>query len=196
MLDTNFVAEKKEGNSYPPLPEDMYQVELLDVSSEMRPTYDTRPLPEDQQILEAVLNFHFVLLDGQEDGKSLRGRSIWHKFIPSYLYISQKNGKNKLYEVVEALQKQTVSPEQEAKGITGEYLNSLIGRQTRVATENSTKGDKTYTHIVKFFKPAAPLSPLTPQEKIDATPKPKDGAAEAAVNDDFDAIKPEDIPFE
>ena len=171
----------------------MYVVELLDVSSEKRPTYDTRALPDDQKEYENVLNFHFVLLDGEENGKSLRGRSIWHNFIPSYLYIG-KNGKNKLYEVVEALQRQTVSPQQEAEGITGAHLNSLVGKQTRVATANETKGEKTYSQIVKFYNPSAPMSPLTAQEKIDATPKPKDGAADHAADAAYEGVEDNEQP--
>lgn len=199
MLDTNFVAEKKETTTFSPLPENMYTVELLDVSSEKRPTYDTRNNPDDQKEYETVLNFQFVLLDGEEDGKSLRGRSVWNNFVPSYLYISNKNGKNRLYEIVEALQKQTVSPQQEAEGITGEYLNSLIGKQTRIATENQVKGDKTYTQIVKFYQLSQNLDPLTKQEKIDATPKPKDEKAEQTASEQYEGneeLTAEDIPFD
>ena len=94
MLNETFVAPKKEATTYTPLPDDMYQVELLDVTSEERPNYDTRALPPEQQVLETVLNFQFTVLeDGQVDDKPLRGRNIFENFVPSYLYIG-KNGKN------------------------------------------------------------------------------------------------------
>lgn len=191
------MIEKKEANSYAPLPENMYIVELLDVNSELRPTFDTRALPDDQKIMETVFNFHFVLLDGEENGKSLRGRSLWHNFVPSYLYISTKNGKNKLYEVIEALQKQTISPEQEAFGISGKELNGFIGKQTRVATSNTTKGDKTYSEIVKFYSNSPYVLGLSVDEKIAATPKPKEGAGAPEVLPEYpsNTIAPEDIPF-
>lgn len=198
MLDPNLNVEKKETTNFTPLPENMYTVELLDINSEKRPTYDTRNNPDDQKEYETVFNFQFVLLDGEEDGKSLRGRSVWNNFVPSYLYISSKNGKNRLYEIVEALQKQTVSPQQEAEGITGQYLNSLVGKQTRIATENQVKGDKTYTQIVKFYQLSQNLDPLTKQEKIDATPKPKDEKAEQVATEQYDGneeITADDIPF-
>lgn len=196
MLDNDIVVEKKE-NTFTPIPENMYNVELLDITSKQRPTYDTKTLPDDQKEYETVFDFQFVLLDGEENGKSLRGRSIWYNFVPSYLYVG-KNGKNALYDIVEALQRQTVSPQQEAEGITGAYLNSLIGKRTRVATENKTKGDKTYSTIVKFYNPDASVAALTEQEKADAMPKAKDDAAEAVVDAAFDGvdITPEDIPFE
>ena len=195
MLDNNLVIEKKEA-AYTPIPENMYNVELLDITSEKRPTYDTRALPDDQKEYETVFNFQFVLLDGEENGKSLRGRSLWMNFVPSYLYIG-KNGKNDLYQIVEALQRQTMSPQQEAEGITGAYLNSLVGKHTRVATENKTKGDKTYSQIVKFYGASSGLVALTADEKEKATPKNKDAAAQAAVDAAYegDEIKPEDIPF-
>jgi hypothetical protein len=195
MLDPKFTVEKKEATDYTPLPENMYTVELFDIDSEKRPTYDTRNNPDETKEYETVFSFHFVLLDGEENGKSLRGRSVWNNFVPSYLYISNKHGKNRLYEIVEALQKQTVSPQQEAEGITGQYLNSLVGKQTRIATENQTKGDKTYTQIVKFYQLSQNLDPLTKQEKVDATPKPKDEKAEQVANEQYDGITADDIPF-
>jgi hypothetical protein len=185
MLDNNFTAEKKEAQGFSPIPEDMYTVELLDIASESRPTYDTRNKPEEEKEYEMVLNFQFVLLEGEEEGKSLRGRSVWNNFVPSFLYISNKNGKNRLYEIVEALQKQTVSPQQEAEGISGAYLNSLIGKQCRIVTENKVKDEKTYTQIVKLMPVREPQTPLTAQEKIDATPKPKDEKADQVAEAQF-----------
>lgn len=181
MLDNNITLPKKETVDYSPLPEDVYTVELLDVSAESRPTYDTRNAPDAEKTYETVLNFQFVLLDGDENGKSLRGRSVWQNFVPSFLYISSRHGKNKLYNIVEAFQGQTVSPQQEAEGITGAYINSLIGKQCRIATTNKTVGDKTFTNIEKFLVAKGVTDGLTAQEKIDATPKPKDEAAEATA---------------
>jgi len=174
MLDNNFVAEKKETVEYKPFPEDMYTVELLDVTSDQRPTYDTRNNPDDQKEYETILNFQFVLLEGKDGDEDLRGRNIFANFVPSFLYISNKNGKNKLYEIVEALQGQTVSPEQEAYGITGETINGLIGKQCRVVTVNKVNGDKTYTNIDRLLAVKEEYPALTAEEKEKATIKPKD----------------------
>jgi hypothetical protein len=182
MIDENFVAPKKETADYTPLPDDMYQVELLDVTSERRPTYDTRLSPDDQKEYETVLNFQFTVLDeGEVEGKQLRGRNIWQNFVPSYLYISSKHGKNALYQIVEALTGQAVTPEQEAYGITGKILNALIGSQCRVVTRKKTKGDKTFNNIDSFMPVKAPLGSLTAEEKEAAKVKPKEGEAAKAA---------------
>lgn len=185
MLDNNITLPKKETTDYTPLPEDVYTVELLDVTSKVGETYDSKKnRAKDSSLepeMETTLTFQFVLLDGEDNGKSLRGRSLWQNFVPSYLYISNKHGKNTLYNIVEAMQGQTVSPQQEAEGITGAYINSLIGKQCRIATTNKTVGDKTFTNIEKFLVAKGVTDGLTAQEKIDATPKPKDEAAEATA---------------
>lgn len=180
MLDTNLTIEKIETENYSPLPEDMYIVELFDITAKQVESYDSKEARKVDgtltPIMETNFDFHFVLLNGEENGKSLRGRSLYHNFIPSYLYIGKK-GKNKLYEVIEALQKHDITIDQEAFGITGKDLNDLVGKQARVGTGHKVRGEKTYSEIVKFYPHSTDIAPLTAQEKVDATPKPKDGAA-------------------
>jgi len=197
MLNNDFVAEKKETQSFPPLPEDMYTVELVDVASEKRPTYDTRLKPDNEKEYETVLNFQFGLLDGSEDGNSLRGRSVWANFVPSYLYISRKNGKNNLYKIVEALQGFAVSPQQEAEGISGTYLNSFVGKQCRVVTENKIDGDKVFTNINKFLPAKEQLVALTAEEKTAIRPKKDKEDKEEIPEIEYphEEISAEDIPF-
>lgn len=204
MLDNNFVAEKKESVEYLPLPDDMYQVELLDVTSSVSETYDSKKARASdttlEPVMETVLEFQFTLLDGEEDGKTLRGRNLWQNFVPSFLYISKKNGKNKLYQIVEALQGEALSFKQEAEGISGADINTLIGKQCRVVTKNKTIGDKTYTNIDSFLSAKSQLDPLTTDEKESARVKPKNEEAEAKAERDFvgeaQALTPKDIPFD
>jgi hypothetical protein len=197
MLDETIHVEKKEASDYKPLPDDMYQVELLDVVSEMRPTYDTRLKPDNEKEYEAVFNFQFTVLeDGEFDGKPLRGRNIWYNFVPSYLYIG-KNGKNALYQIVEAFQGQSLSPEQEAMGITGKYINDLIGKQCRVVTKQKTKGEKTFMNIESLLPAKTLLAALDAKEKEDARVKPKD-ASDKKAEADYAGEDPTeaDVPFE
>lgn len=161
MLEETIVAVKKESEDYTPLPDDVYTVELVDIVAEQRPTYDTRNNPKEEQVMEVVFNFLFGVLDAGDD---IRGRRVLQSFVPSYLYVSGK-GKNKLYQIVEALQGQTVSPEQEAYGISGKELNALIGKQCRVGTKTETKGEKSYTNIDKWIVAREFKTPLTPDEK-------------------------------
>lgn len=177
MLDETFVVTKKEAGEYTPIPEDIYTVELLDVTSRNEETYDSKQeRAKDLSLapkMETVLDFQFVLLEGRDGDKDLRGRSMFQNYVPTYLYISQKKGKNKLYQIIEALQAQTVSPEQEAFGISGKEINGLIGKQCRIGTTNKTVGDKTYTNIDKFLAAKDKYNALTQEEKDKARIKPK-----------------------
>lgn len=201
MLDTNIKVEKKEGTNYDPLPENIYQVELLDITSENRPTYDTRNKPDNEKEYDTVFNFQFVLLNGKDkSGESLRGRNIWANFIPSYLYISSKNGKNKLYEITEALLGHELTQKEEAE-MDGQFLNSLIGKQVRVGVKNkASKSDATkiYSNIDMYYFADELKDSLTDEEKEKATVKDKEekddsvmssGSPYPSDDDMADAIK-------
>lgn len=201
MLDNNMTLPKEEAKEYKPLPEDVYAVELLDVNSKEVETYDSKQERKTnvnlEPVMETVLDFQFVLLEGRDGETDLRGRNIFQNFVPSYLYISSK-GKNKLYQIVEALQGDNLSPKQEAEGITGADLNSFIGKQCRVGTVNKTNGDKTYSNIDKFLIAKGEFAALTSKEKEDARIKPKETEEDKTKADAaFDGVEvaPEDIPF-
>ena len=208
MLASDFKVEKKEAMEYTTLPEDVYQVELLDIKSEVKPTYDTRNKPDEEKEFETVFNFQFVLLDGIEEGKSLRGRNLFANFVPTYLYISGKKGKNSLYKITEALLGHELTLKEEAE-IDGEFLNSLIGKQMRVGTIITVKGEKTYSNIDKYLKANTLINSLTDEEKETATIKEKERAeikgfeensqapvaTSGGIDYPADEIDPNDIPF-
>ena len=184
MLDNSMQIEKQEATEYKPFPNDIYSVELLDVNSKEVETYDSKQErakgERDVAIMETVFDFQFVLLEGKDGDAELRGRNIFQNFTPSYLYISGK-GKNKLYQVFEALQGSDLSPQQEAEGISGADINSLIGKQCRVGTVQKVSGEKTYSNIDKFYTAKGDFAPLTSQEKEDAKIKPKEDTAPVEV---------------
>ena len=192
MLSSDLKVEKKEAMEYSPLPEDVYPVELFDITSELKPTYDTRNKPDPEKVYETVLNFQFVVLDGQDEkGESLRGRNVFENFVPTFLYISKKNGKNKLYKITEALLGRELSPEDEAF-MDGAFLNTLIGKQIRIGTIIKKDGDKAYTNIDKFLKAGTLLNALTDEEREKATVKKDDkkiNRAEGEVSDEEIDIK-------
>lgn len=159
MLTENIQVQKKEGGNYEPLPEDVYQVELLDITSEKRPTYDTRLKTESEKEYETVFNFHFVILDHRE----LRGQLLWANFIPTYLYVGKK-GKNKLYQILEAFVGHEMTQEEEAR-CDSAFLNSLISKQIKVFIENKVSGDKKFNNIIKYMVAMDRLSPLSEAEK-------------------------------
>lgn len=191
MLDTNFKVEKKETKSFPPLPQDLYQVELLDISSQQKPTYKTKTLPDSEKVYETVLKFQFTVLDHRE----LRGRNIWANFIPSFLFISGKSGKNDLYKIVEALVGHELSPEEEAK-MDGQFLNGLLGSQCRIFVDTIVKGDKTFDRPSKFLPIINPLTPLTNEEKEKARVKNEKKDERKMIEEgDSGYIDPSEITF-
>jgi len=177
MIDPNMELPKNEGKEYKPFPEDVYAVELLDVNSKEVETYDSKQDRKTdvalEPIMETVLDFQFVLLEGRDGETELRGRNIFQNFVPTYLYVSSK-GKNKLFQITEALQGEMLSQKQEAEGITGADLNAFIGKQCRVGTVNKTSGEKTYSNIDKFLVAKGDFAPLSAKEKDEARIKPKE----------------------
>jgi len=202
MLNPNMELPREEAKEYKPFPEDVYAVELLDINAKEVETYDSKEARKKdvnlQPVMETVLDFQFVLLEGRDGDTDLRGRNIFQNFVPSYLYVSSK-GKNKLFQITEALQSEPLSPKQEAEGITGADLNAFIGKQCRVGTVNKTSGDKTYSNIDKFLNAKGDFDPLTAKEKEDARIKPKETDEEKAKADTEFAgtgLTSEDVPFD
>lgn len=163
MLPTGMKFEEKVGKSFEPLPEDVYQVELLDIELQEKPSYN------DKSVMEKVLSFQFVVLD--QDERELRGRSIWRNFVPTFLYISSKHGKNALYQITEAIIKKELTEEQKAT-FGSDYINKLIGYQCRVTVKNKEgKEGKVFSNIETFLPVKTKLPALTEEEKEKARVK-------------------------
>lgn len=189
MLDESVTIEKREARVYDPIPPNMYQVELVDISSEERPVYQK---PEEK---ETVLSFQFAILSGKDkEGNDLRTRRVWENFVPTYLYISPKNGKNKLYRVTEALLGHELSPEEEAY-IDSKFLNDLIGKQCRIVTKNKPgkEAGKVFSVIESYLYSEKDGKALTDEEKSPKDEKKNEEIPE--TNKDVEEIKIEDIPF-
>jgi len=197
MLEPTMTMPKEEAKEYKPFPEDVYAVELLDVNSREVESYDSKEARKKdmhlEPVMETVLDFQFVLLEGRDGETDLRGRNIFQNFVPTYLYISSK-GKNKLYQITEALQGESLSQKQEAEGITGADLNAFIGKQCRVGTVNKTSGDKTYSNIDKFLFAKGEFAPLTAAEKDAARVKPKEDTESQNTSDTQVDLTELDVP--
>ena len=158
MLNENSVFKKEETKSYPLLKEDVYQVQLIDINEKESNKYQSTET-------EMKLHFSFAILQGKNiDGDDAKGRVIDYNFIPNYLYISKKTGKNKLYQVVEALLGRELELKEEAEGITGKLLNELINKQVRVFVENKTKEDKSFSNIIKLSPIDSEMTHFTLEE--------------------------------
>lgn len=175
MIDNNFQVNKEERKVYPPLPKNIYQAELLDVS--LVDSKGKFSKPGDKNF-----NFQWVVLSGMDKGESLRGRSIFDNFIPTSLYIGKK-GKNKLFLIIEAFLGRELTAEEEAKGLSGFYINSLIGKQVKIFNDHkiSSDGENTYNNITSYIPIEANLTPLTAEEKENCRVK-----KEQKPDNDFD----------
>lgn len=192
MLDNNFLASQMEAQKYPVLPESIYQVELFEITSKEVEVKD----PKRGDHMETKLSFQYVLLNGQEDNQSLRGRSVWANFIPSYLYISPKTGKNKLYKVVESLLGRALTQEEIQTGLGGPFLNSLVGKQCVVGIKHTVRGDKTYANPETWYKSESLLTGLTNEEKEQAVVKKRDGSSPLQTEStQTKEISVDEIPF-
>ncbi len=160
MLPAGINFKMKEGKTFDPLPEDVYQVELFDIELQEKPSYN------DKTVMEKVMSFQFVVLDEGE----FRGRSIWKNFVPIYLYIG-KNGKNALYQITEAIIARELKDEEIAT-FGSDFINKLVGYQCRVTVKNKEgKEGKFFSNIDTFLPKKASLTRLTSEEKEKAVIK-------------------------
>lgn len=195
MLQSGYKFDVREKKSFPPLPEDMYQVELFDIDMESVP--DKNNPGQMQQ----VLKFQFVVLDDGEfeaEGQKLkvRGRSIWRNFVPTYLW-KKGNEKNALYQITKAIIMRDLT-EAEIGNFTSDFINKLIGYQCRVTTLNvAGKGktaDQIYTNIDKFLPKKVTVAGLTQDEKEKARTKKDDSVSETAFPQPTAPVAEEEIP--
>ena len=168
-----------EENKSIDIPEDVYQVELLDI--EMKEAVD-----KETKETYNVLSFQFVIV---EEGK-YRGYSLWRNWVPTTLYIGKK-GKNALFQIIEAMIGRDLTTE-EYHTMDSNKINSLVGFQCRVTTKKTEDGK--YTNIVSFLAKKASLKALTPAEKEKATFKGKVTAEKVASTLGGTIVKDEEIP--
>jgi hypothetical protein len=150
MLDPKATYEKKETISFPLLKNDVYPVQLIDVVEEEKPKYQAEGT-------ESKFTFEFAVLSGLDaEGNEARLRLLAKNFVPTFLYISHKTGKNWLYKIVEALIGRELTRDEEAEGLSGEFVNSLVGKQCRVILEKvASKKDAT-----KFYSNISNVLPI------------------------------------
>lgn len=148
MLNPGTSYEKKETISFPMLKNDVYAVQLIDVTESESRAYNSEEM-------ENKFSFEFAVLNGKDaDGNDARLRLLTKNFVPTFLYISSKNGKNWFYKIVEALLGRDLTQQEEAEGLSSEFVNSLVGKQCRVVLEKTaSKKDATkfYSNITNVL---------------------------------------------
>ncbi len=204
MLDDNYKIPKEEVKTYPPLPKNIYQAELLTV--DLKDATGRYAKEGDKNFV-----FQFTLLAGTDKEEELRGRNVWENFAQTCLYIG-KNGKNTTWQIVEAFLRRELTPEEEANGLTGKLLNSFIGKQIKIFVDHKAgKDGKIYNKITSYISPDTKLTPLSEDEKEKAKVKPKEEKVKEETKEETKAetkevldkntetaeeeINVEDIPF-
>lgn len=168
MLTAPFKAIKQEALTYEVLPEEIYPVELLDIGTKEFKNNFKKTEKDPDTITHLV--FQFTILNEEH-----RCRNVWDNFIPMTLYISPKKGKNRLYQVLEALLGHELSPAEE-NGIDDQFLNGLVGKHCRLFIGINAKNSK-YNEITKFMPKKESFPALTEEEKEKARVKEKEDKA-------------------
>lgn len=200
MLNEERTFEKRETKEFPLLKNDIYQVQLVDVNIEAKQKYQSSEM-------EDKLSFEFAILAGKDaEGGDARLRLLAKNYVPTYLYVSSKNGKNWLYKVVEALIGRELNKEEEALGVSSKTLNYLIGKQCRVLLEKvAGKKDpsKFYSNISNILSADSEFTPLT-SEELDKIKEYKKAGKEKQLDNamaeeheliEGEEVRPENIPF-
>lgn len=164
MISEDIQVEKREKKEYPPIPKNIYQAQIFDINlADAKGKYAK---PGEKNFV-----FQFTLLEGNDGKTDLRGRNIWHNFVPTYLYIG-KNGKNDLYRIIEAVKGKELDFEEEAT-FDKHFVNSLIGKQLRILIEPTRVGDKVYDNVTDYLAITVKVPELTSEEKEKSMVKKK-----------------------
>ena len=209
MLQNNYQTPVNQREEFDVLPEDVYQVVIEVANLEERQAYQSKDIEE-------VLNFKFMII---EDGE-YKGRKVWKKIRPTVNAGWEGGSPSDLYELWRAATGVFPTEQQKKDGLTGNDINSLIGRQIRVTLKiKTTAKGKEYNKIEGFMSVKSELAApkLKPKEagevkKLTATKEnePKEEVDDEIPvydeEDDYDnvnaelagrkqSIDPADIPF-
>lgn len=189
MIPNDFQIPKEEKKEYLPLPKNIYQVEITDISL-------VDATGKFKQEGEKNFCFQFTLLAGKDKDTDLRGRNLWNNFVKTTLFIGKK-GKNNLWQIIEAVKGRELTREEEAMGLTGADINALIGKQVKVFCDQKMSGEKMFNNITSYIHPESLLTPLTAEEKENAKVKKTKELAESLseANVEVESIDVESIPF-
>lgn len=173
-LPDNF-DEATKPQSFTPLPEGMYQVQVLSVVIKDNPFYK---VPEEGELPNGnpyQVSAQLAVLDNEE----LYGRRLFDNFTP-ILKNTGKKGPTKLYKFVSACLKSTISQEEcDVFSTKGEFypnLKTLEGKQVSIAIETTpNQMGKLKNKVVAYYvtKSDLPKLDLEKSKKLGETIKGK-----------------------
>lgn len=132
----------------PPVPADVYNVQIDDIEHEIKPS----PFKKTDGTPEEDVNQFKIKFSVTDEGEyNERWITAWVK---NSLRASTKSKKPTLVQFLLAVTGEAFSPEQREE-INGDFLNGLIGMPLRVTTvvEKSKDGTKEYATITSFLAP-------------------------------------------
>lgn len=167
-IPTDFISKKAEGKTFELFPKGEYVLELKDIELK-----DSKYKDEETGEVKKQYTFVFNVAGGS--------RIYWQNFVPTELYVSKKSGKNQLFLIVEALLGRQITQREMMEGLTGEFLNALIGKQCKAYISIIDKDGKQYNKVVDW-------SPVATAEQVQSFAK----SVGAEIVDDLDVSQ---IPF-
>jgi len=183
-INTSIKIEKNDKKEFEPLPNGIYQAELIDV--ETRETAGFTNGKKDESKRENKLFFTFGIV---EDGEN-RARRLWDNFVSTGLYTTKKGEKCNLWQILEAFLGHELTNEEMAT-FDENTLNGFIGKQVAIFTTTVEKGGKKYSNPKAYMTAKTVMTALTAEEKVI---KPKE---EKADNSDptTEEVSVDSIPF-
>lgn len=139
MIPSNYTAKLSETKKYAVVPDGLYTIKMEKI--ELKTGLDKKT-GEPQDTFSITYNI--------EEG-SYKGQKVWANWIPSYLYISNKTGKNKLYQVVESALSRELTQIEIMQGLSGDFLNGLIGTTVNAMIVVVSKNGKDFNNIIKWI---------------------------------------------
>ena len=182
-IDANFRVVKEEKKTYPPLPKNIYPVEILAIDLvDAKGKYSK---PGDKNF-----SFQFTVLAGKDKEENLRGRNLWDNFVPTTLFEGKK-GKCSLWRIAEAVLGRELTQQEMSEGFDGTFINSLIGKQIKVYNSHNLKNGTTYNLITDYMSADVLQPALSAEEKDKAAVKHKEQPKE----EEEEEISVDSIPF-
>lgn len=139
MIPSTYTAKASEKKQFDTIPDGLYTVKMEKI--ELKTGLDKKT-GEPQDTFSVTYNI--------EEGNQ-KGQKLWANWIPTYLYISSKSGKNKLYQLVEGHLSRELTQIEVMQGLGGDFLNSLIGSTVSVMVMVTNKNGRDYSNIIKWI---------------------------------------------
>jgi len=158
------------------LPEDNYNVEITDVEVKENKVYQSDET-------EDVFKFSFAVISGE-----YKGRIIWQNARMIMSAGWEKGNPSTLYKIYCAATNKKLNNE-EAKAVTAEMINALIGKKLTVVVTQKPKQDGSLKNVIDTFllsKTQNPLDDMEPKKPVKIKVDESGANSETVTGDELD----------